>query len=323
VQLDGIHGGSLVFGRVKRLLLAGVLALVLPASAYGWGGTYPTGDTLGTSIKIDVSDTIPVDDALPQSWATFLGTLVHGPELASLHLVLAPIGEVERMCGYGSLACYDPASATIEASPDDQPDSAPAKQIISHEYGHHIAHNRTDAPWSADDWGTKRWASYMGICKAVADGWAVPGDESLDYSLNPGEAFAETYRVLNLRAEGVSPVGWDLVDRRFFPDATALALLQEDIVNPWTGATTTHVSDSFGGGGTRTIPVKTTLDGRFVARLHAPTGSGMQLALYAGTKLIGATRNAIVFRICGERALTLRVVRGRSGGTFTVDITKP
>jgi hypothetical protein len=312
-----------VFGRVKRLLLAGVLALLLPASAYGWGGTYPTGDTLGSSITIDVSDAIPVDDALPQTWATFFGTLVHGPELSSLHVVLAPIGEVERKCGYGSLACYDPASSTIEASPDDQPNSAPARQIISHEYGHHIAHNRSNAPWSADDWGTKRWASYEEICKAVADGWAVPGDEGIDYSLNPGEAFAEAYRVLNLRAENVFPVGWDLVDRRFFPDATALALLQEDILDPWTGPTTTHVSGSFGGGSSRTIALKTTLDGRLVARLHAPTGSGMRLALYVGTKLLGKSRSAIVFRICGERALTLRVVRGRGGGAFTVDITKP
>jgi hypothetical protein len=309
--------------RVKRLLLVGVLALMLPASAFGWGGTYPTGDTLGTSIKIDVSDAIPVDDTLPQSWATFFGTLVHGPELASLQLVLAPIEEVERMCGYGSLACYDPASSTIEASPDDQPDSLPARQIITHEYGHHIAHNRTDAPWSADDWGTKRWASYMGICSDVAAGWAVPGDEGIDYSLNPGEAFAEAYRVLNVRAEGVLPVAWDVVDRRFFPNATALALLQEDVLDPWTGPTTTHVHGVFDGGSVRTIPVKTTLDGRFVARLHAPTGAGMQLALYSGTKLLGTSRSAIVFRICGERTLTLRVVRGRGGGAFTVDITKP
>ena len=61
---------------MRRLLLAvALIALVLPAAALAWGGTYPTGDQYGSSITIDVSDSYPVDNALPQDWATYLGTL--------------------------------------------------------------------------------------------------------------------------------------------------------------------------------------------------------------------------------------------------------
>ena len=76
---------------MKRFLFVCLLALALPASALAWGGVYPSGDSLGSSVKIEVSDSYPVDDTLPQTWATYLGTLVHGPELALLTLHLAPL----------------------------------------------------------------------------------------------------------------------------------------------------------------------------------------------------------------------------------------
>ena len=63
-------------------------------------------------------------------------------------------------------------------------------------HGHHIAANRSNAPWLALDWGTKRWATRMSICARRGARTAFPGDEGDNYSLNPGEAFAEAYRVL-------------------------------------------------------------------------------------------------------------------------------
>ena len=80
---------------MKRLLVVAVTALALPASAFAWGGSYPTGDRYGTSVRIQVSDSYPVDQALPQDWATYLGTLVHGRELARLTLNLVP----DSACG--------------------------------------------------------------------------------------------------------------------------------------------------------------------------------------------------------------------------------
>ena len=326
MQLDWCHAGAAYSGilcGVRIALLAVCVALLLPASALAWGGSYPTGDALGTSVQIDVSDTYPVDASLPQTWATFLGTLVHGPELATLTLRLAPIDEVERVCGAQALACYDPATATIEASPEDQLDQPPAREVVTHEYGHHVASNRSDAPWSAEDYGTKRWATYEHICSRVNAGTASPGDEGPLYFQNPGEAFAEAYRVLNLTKEGAASIGWSVVDRSFYPDATALSLLQQDVTTPWTGPTVTHVHGSFGYGTQRTIRIGTPLDGSLVLRLHAPTRSVMRLALYAGTKLVARASRSLVYQVCGSRELTLTVERSSGAGAFTVDVSKP
>ena len=75
---------------MKRFLVVCLAALALPASALAWGGVYPTGDSLGTSVNVQVSDSYPVDNTLPQTWSTYLGTLVHGPEMSKLTLRLAP-----------------------------------------------------------------------------------------------------------------------------------------------------------------------------------------------------------------------------------------
>jgi hypothetical protein len=308
---------------VKRFAAVCLLALALPASAFAWGGVYPTGDTFGSSIHIDVSDSYPVDDTLPQSWATYLGTLVHGPELAKLNLHLAPLPEVQAQCGASALACYDPRSETILASPDDTLDEPPAKEIVAHEYGHHIANNRLDTPLLAEDYGTKRWASYENICLRSASGELSPGNEGVSYTENPGEAFAESYRVLNLTKEGDTSIGWNIVDPSFYPNAIALSLLEQDIVDPWTGPTLTHVHGSFGNGAVRTIGLKTTLDGSFSAYLHSPTKGRFRLSLWNGSTLIVRSIAAVRYQICGERKLTLKVERLSGRGSFTVDISKP
>lgn len=310
---------------MKRLLLVAVVALVLPAAAFAWDGTYPTGDAAGTSVHIIVSDTYPVDPALPQSWATYLGSIPHGTELATLTLNLMPLSVVQssQYCGGSSLACYDPSGRTIYAAPEDQLDDPPAREIVTHEYGHHIANTRSDAPWNAEDYGTKRWSSYENICAKTAAGTVFPGDEGRAYSQNPGEAFAESYRVLALTAVGVAPSSWDLVDQGFYPDAAALQALQQDIATPWTGPTMRHVRGFFGYGTTRTIAVQTTLDGTFAATLHAPTNARMRLELYDGTRLVARGPATVRFAICGQRSLTLKVQRLKGGGTFSVDYSKP
>ena len=309
--------------RRMRALSVLAAALAFPAAALAWGGSYPTGDAGGPSVQIQLSDAYPVDQTVPQAWATFLGTLVHGPELGKLTLRLAPVDEVEQVCGTDSLACYDPQSETIVASPDDQPGSPPAHEIVMHEYGHHIANNQSDAPYRAEDYGTKRWASYENICARAAAGQLAPGNEGFDYSVNPGEAFAEAYRVLNLTREDVMTISWPLVERALYPDAKALALLQQDILDPWTGPTSRHLRGSFGYGTTRTFVVLTPLDGTFTAHLHAPTGSTMSLVVSDGASVISRGRSLHV-NVCGERRLVLRVVRpsGR-GGAFSIDVTKP
>lgn len=309
---------------MKRLLpLVALLALAVPAAALAWGGAYPTGDSYGTSIQIQVSDSYPVDQTMPQGWATFLGSLVHGPEMAKLTLDLIPTGELTKQCGVEALACYDPRSQTIYATPEDQIDEPPAKEVVIHEYGHHIANNRSDAPWPAEDWGTKRWATYEQICKKTLDGTASPGDEGFDYQQNPGEAFAEAYRVLNLTKQGATDIRWDIVDDAFRPDATALQLLEQDITTPWTKPTVTHLRGSFGNGVVRTFGVSTALDGTFVATLHAPAKAKLSLVLSDGSRVVARGSTKLHYAICGQRTLTLQVQRISGKGSFTVDLSKP
>ena len=309
--------------QVKRaVLVVALLGGILPASAFAWGGRYPTGDVYGSTIQINVSDTYPVDPALTQDWATFFGSLVHGRELASLTVDLAPLDEVQQFCGPQALACYDPDSQTIEASPEDQLNAPAAKEIVTHEYGHHVANNSLNTPFDAEAYGTKRWASYMNICKRAVAGELFPGDEGDNYEENPGEAYAEAYRVLNLTKQGATSIGWDIVDPVLYPNATALSMLEQDITTPWKGPTLSHVRGTFGNGTTRTIVTKTTLDGSFVARLHAPAKSRMRLQLFAAGRLV-ASGSSVRYEICGQRALTLKVQRVSGHGTFTVDVSKP
>jgi hypothetical protein len=305
-----------------RLLAVVMVALALPASALAWGGTYPTGDSYGTYVQIQLSDTYPVNQAVPQDWATYLGSLVHGPELAHLTLDLIPLSSVQSLCGRQALACYDPQRQEIFASPEDQLDAPPAKEIVTHEYGHHLANNSNDAPWDALDWGTKRWSSYENICAKAAAGTASPGDEGSHYYQNSGEAFAEAFRVLNLQKQGLTNIGWDIVDPSFFPDATALTLLEQDITTPWVVPTVTKLHASFGTGVVRTFKVQTQLDGSFSAHLAAPTKAKMQLALYNGSTLVQRGAN-IRYEVCGVRNLTLKVQRVSGRGAFTVTVLKP
>ena len=95
-------------------------------------------------------------------------------------------------------------------------DGVDPKMIATHEYGHHVAFNRVNPPWQAVDWGTKRWASYANVCTRTAAGSAYPGDEDGHYLQNPGEAFAETYRLLNESEAGATNFIWPIVDRSFF-----------------------------------------------------------------------------------------------------------
>jgi hypothetical protein len=307
---------------IRTALLASFVALALPAAAFAWGGSYPTGDAYGSSVTINVSDSYPVDDALPQDWATYLGSLVHGPEISKLTLDLGTADEVRAICGAQALACYDPSSETIEASPDDQLDAPPAKEIVTHEYGHHVANNRSNSPFVAESYGTKRWASYEQICKGTLTGAVHPGDEGANYTTNSGEVFAESYRVLNLEKQGNPKPDWGIVSPTFYPGPKALALLEQDVVDPWTGPTVRHTHGSFGYGNTRTIDVDTPLDGTLIARLHAPTASHMQLLAFSGGKLV-ARGTTIKLQICGARKLTLKVERTSGSGAFTVDVSKP
>jgi hypothetical protein len=302
---------------------------LLASEAY-WGGRYttPSGDV----VTVYVSDSYPQDPAIAQGWANFLSGLVHGPELALVTAYLAPLDEVQTLCGPDALACYSPAQSLLVAPGDPPTSDISAEAVVTHEYGHHVAAHRSNAPWPAVDYGTKRWASAMQVCRRTRAGELHPGAESIPYyQLNPGEAFAESYRVLNQRRAGIAETPWDIVDQRFYPTATALTLLEQDVTQPWTKATTVIDRGSVSARArTRTFSIPTALDGTL--RLTVRDGAGVRVRVRVATasgasvaaRTIAARHASTVqTTVCGQRSYRVRVARVRGAGAFTLTVTRP
>jgi hypothetical protein len=310
------------------IALAAVATLAgaaLAPAAQAWGGTYPT--STGETVRVTVSDRYPVDEAFAQSWAEYLASLLHGPELTRVTLHLAPYSEVQSICGFDALACYSGQRELIVAPRDGFQAGPTAQAIVAHEYGHHIARNRLNAPWDPLSYGTKRWASQIGVCARADAGMLFPGGQGPRYRLDPGEGFAESYRLLNELRRGQPESAWDIVDTSLRPDAPALAALERDIVDPWTRPTVERRSGSFRAAGTvtRSFPLATPLDGRLRITLTAPAKMRLRLSLYdTRRKTIVATGGRRLHTtICGQRSLSVRVSRQAGAGRFSVSISKP
>src|SRR5207342_2644377 len=114
-----------------------------------------------------------------------------------------------------------------------------AEEVVRHEYGHHIALHRLNAPWAAIDWGPKRWASVADVCARVGRHEAFPGDEGTNYTRNPGEAWAETYRLMDERNAGITTATWPIIAPSFYPTEAALQAAEKDVLEPWSKRRTT------------------------------------------------------------------------------------
>ena len=216
-----------------------------------------------------VSDAYGADQV--QRWADFFSALPHGSELRDLTAYVAPIDEVGWMCGPDALGCYGGNRLVTIGDPIG---SVSAEEVATHEYGHHVAGNRDNAPWLAVDWGTKRWASYQNVCARAKAGSVYPGDEGSWYRLNPGEAFAEAYRVMVDTKRGASVFTWSLVDSSFLPDASALRAVEDDVMKPWSAPSSTRLVARFRTSGPKvwTRKVATPLDGIFSLAVTLPQG---------------------------------------------------
>jgi hypothetical protein len=278
-----------------------------------WGGTFTAAS--GDQVKLSISDAYPVDNAAAQRWADFVGSLVHGPELAKVNIFIASQPEISSTCGRRALACYNPGDAMLVAPGEDQVDGPTAESVLTHEYGHHVAANRANNPWKAVDWGTKRWATYIHVCGRTESGEMRPGDEGLEYMLNPGEAFAESYRVLNERRLGRPETPWEIVNQLFYPDDSALAAIEQDVVAPWQGVA---IERRAGTGRTRTFTVSTPLDGTVRASLR---GKGtLELLGPTGSRVARGTGN-VSATVCDARTVRVRVTRPAGLGAYTLMLT--
>ncbi len=298
------------------------------AGASWWGGTY-TGAG-GEQITVYVSTAYPEDETVARKWVDFFAGLVHGSELPSMRAYVAPLDEVQEMCFSADvIGCYGGQKLVTVG---DSSAGVPPASIAAHEYGHHIAANRTNAPWMALDWGTKRWSTYVGVCSRVNAGTAYPGDEGPNYSFNPGEGFAESYRVLFETNGSAVGYDWPIVDPSFRPDAQSLSAIREDVLHPWAGPTTTTIQGKFlRRSSTWTRQVATPLDGDLHIRVTVPGGGGDDVRLLSSDgQTVLATGawdssggKSVAYRVCGARSVKLRVTRGGAAARFTVRVLVP
>jgi hypothetical protein len=279
-----------------------------------WGG--PTVATDGESVNIYFSDSYPVDPVRAQQWADFMTSLLHGPELSTVSIHLTPLTEVQRACSTsGALACYSARTATIYAPAEDPKEGITAKGVVAHEYGHHVATSRSNPPFVSVAYGAKRWASYENVCQRAFNGDLYPGAEDAQhYMLNPGEAFAESYRVLNEQRLGLAQEPWNIVTPSLYPDATALALLEEDVATPWTANTTHRVVEKLTAKvRTRTFTVSTPLDGTLTISSRQTRTQAVGVSLLSRGRAVAtssfkrASGAPIGTTVCGQRAYKVRV----------------
>jgi hypothetical protein len=301
----------------------------LETAAATWRGGAITAST-GEVVEVYVSDALP-PEATPESWAEFLVGLTHGPELARVASYHATLAEVQDICGSQALGCYsrDRMVSLGEATID----GTTPEEVVRHEYGHHIALYRDNAPWRAIDWGPKNWATAATVCPRVVRGEAFPGDEGRNYAQNPGEAWAEVYRLLQERKAGITTGTWPIVAPAFYPDEAALLAAERDVLEPWTKAATSSFKRTFARRGPKVwwIPLTTPLDGSVRVMAALPRGGQYEVALVGPNRRavlqraqwFGARSKRIDATVCGQRSLFVRVTLKTRPGPVSVSLSAP
>jgi hypothetical protein len=316
-----------------RTLVAGLATPLRPArlaqAAVNWRGG-PTTTSTGETVDVRLSDTLPAEAAAPSRWAEFLTGLTHGSEISELTVYIGTLDDVQGICGRNALGCYAsdqlvaPGETTIDVSPEE---------VIRHEYGHHIAYHNSNPPWNAIEWGPKQWASAVNVCARVGRREAFPGDEGSNYALNPGEAWAETYRLLDERKAGITTASWRIVSPSFFPSEQALQAAERDVLQPWTVAHTTSATHVFRRRSPKVwwLSLSTPLDGTLRVNATVPKGGTYDVALVAPNRRtvvgraewVGQRAKSLDGSVCGQRSLFVRVTQKGTLGRVRVSATTP
>ncbi|MGH3066084.1 MAG: hypothetical protein ACRDOF_07235 [Gaiellaceae bacterium] len=316
-SIDARPGTSLRAARLAR------------AAASFRGGPITT--STGETVDVRVSDALPFETSTPEGWAEFLTSLTHGSEIALLTAYIATLDEVQEICGSDALGCYAPNEMVAPGEP--APNGTTAEEVVRHEYGHHVGMHRLNSPWPAIDWGPKAWASAADICGRVARKQAFPGDEGSNYAQNPGEAWAEVYRLMDERKAGIGAATWQIISPSFYPDEAALQAAERDVLQPWQAGRTTLFARVFGRRTKKVwlIPLPTALDGDLRISATVPNGADPEIAL------LGADRRTVIRRaqwsgqrvkrlsgsVCGQRGLFVRVTQRGALGRIRVSAATP
>jgi len=297
---------------------------------------------------------VPYDAARAAEWARFLVSLPHSSEMRKMTARLSPyfMMQSSSQCGKDALACYDPSAASLYISWEKPPppsDIFTPRQIAAHEYGHHIAASRwkdgSDDPLA---WGPQRWSTAMRVCeRAFTDGRSVlsppmyPGDEGNHYADNPGEIWAEDYRIYAASVNGDPLDSWDssVFNPVWEPSQGLLTAVASDVNTPWTGLVTKDWSGRFDNANTTftaTVPVP--VDGKVRAwtvnsgslktsiTIGKPAGSGGRL-LVRPTETVKGTDNkshqATSRKLCNTGSATVTVTRKSGTGSWKLSVQSP
>ena len=258
-----------------------------PSRRAGWAARVRT--AAGESVTVYVSATYAPEQVVPQQWAEFFAGSPHGSELAGVVVRVATPSEVAGLCGADALGCYDGRELVMPGEPFG---GVAPEHVARHEYGHHVAANRSNPPWRAADWGPKRWATAAGICGARSSARRIPattarttGSIRVRRSPSPTASWRSGTPVPR------SPRGGSSTEASI-PTQAALRAVEQDVATPWTRSITTRTSARFRPGGPRRrlVPVATPLDGELTAELKLPAGGSTRSSSSAPT---GACSRAV------------------------------
>jgi hypothetical protein len=305
----------------------------LARSSTTWRGG-PVTTSTGETVRVFVSDSLPAEAVTPEERAEFLASLTHGPELSLLTAYFATLEEVQEVCGRRALGCYGRNQMFVPGTDEGLAlTGATADEVVRHEYGHHVAFHRSNTPWLALDWGPKRWASAVDVCARVARNEAYPGNQGTNYRLNPGEAWAETYRLMDERRAGITTATWSIVAPSFYPGEPALQAAEADVLDPWTAPRGVSYRRTFGRSTRKVwlIPIATPLDGTLRATVTLPRNGTHEVTLLTASRktvLARATRSSprvrqLTATVCGQRSVVLRVVQRGALGPVAVSVSVP
>ena len=323
-EADPLSTGSLgaqpAAGPVRDRVIEDARRVPLAAQAASSSGIWPDGD--GHSVRVRVSPAYSNPDAAAQDLVSFLGTRLHGEEMNRLRVYIATPLEIRDLCGAGALACYYPFEEEMVVSGEDAgPGEPPRELVITHEYGHHVAQNRTNKPWSALARGTKRWSTHEGICRGIERGKIHPRN----YFQNPGEAFAEAFAFYHY--PDVIPWEWRIAR----PDQGSFDAIMADVTFPWSRRTSVDLSGALGPTDRRRVSrLETPLDGRMKMTLDGPDGTDFDLLLLAAgsgrvlkRSLDAGSQETLRYTVCGRRAMRIVVRAERGSGPFELIASRP
>lgn len=300
-------GGARQGRRAAMVASAAVLAvLALPASASAVAYV----DVDGHTINVD-APSLPPDPARDREFVDLLGSLVHRDEMNGVTVHLANQQEFNDWCGPSAGACVTHDTIHVPGSRT----ASELRVTLAHEYGHIVHQNRLNPPTGTIRAGTKRWATYEGICQGLRAG--LYGE--FDYYKMPREAFAQAYATLNF-----PDTPWGKFDESLRPDASALDAIRQDVLDPWQPTIETLKGKLTRSASKRTYELVLPLDGILSANLTTARGLAAKVSLIVGGAKVSSHRRPVEYEICGERAGLLRVsARKQTVGKFKVRLVRP